>query len=124
MLRRLIAPIASKVGNATQTMRVQVRALDDRTVAMETRSTLPGMPETVLKSKVTYLGACPTGVAAAQARPSAADCAEIAKMRQDSDAGAMDASQCAQMPAQYRAQCEARMAGSSKAIAALEQQCK
>ena len=113
-----------KVGAGTQTLHVQMRAVDDRTIATETRSTLPGQPETLLKSKVTYLGACPAGAAAAQAKASAADCAEIAKMRKDADAGAADPAQCAQVPAQYRAQCESQMAGSSKAIAALEAQCK
>ena len=102
-----------------QTLHLQLRAIDDRTIASETRSTLAGQPGTVMKSKVTYLGPCPAGAAAAQSRPSAADCAGLAQMRQDNEA-AGGAGQCAQLPAQYRGQCEAGL----KMMAALEQQCK
>ena len=112
------------VGSGVQTLRGQLRAIDDRTLTMDMKSTMPGMPETLMKSKVTYLGACPANaVTASGPKPTPADCAELAKMRQDNEA-AGGAAQCAQMPPQYRAQCETQMASGTKAMAALEQQCR
>lgn len=108
-----------KLGAGMQTLHTQMRPVDDRTIAVETRSTLAGAADTMTKSKVTYLGACPAGAAAAQARPSAQDCAELATVHRDNEA-AGGAAQCAQLPPQYRARCES----GQKALAALEQRCK
>lgn len=112
-----------KLPSGVQTLHAQVRAVDDRTMSMDMRSTMPGQPESLMKSKVTYMGTCSASAAAAANKPSAADCADMAKMRQDNEA-AGGAAQCAQMPAPYRAQCEARMVTGTKMMAALEAQCK
>ena len=111
-----------RLPSGVQTLHTQLRAIDDRTIASEMRSTMPGMPETLMKSKATYLGPC-TAAAAAASKPSAADCAAMTKMRQDNEA-AGGAAQCAQLPAQQRAQCEASFATGAKMMAAIEQQCR
>lgn len=113
------AETVCKVGAGVQTLHTQLRAMDDKTIISETRSTMAGYAGTVMKNKVTYLGACPAEAAAAQIRQKAGDCAELARMRQDNEA-AGGVAQCAQLPAQYRAQCEA----GPKMLATLEQQCK
>lgn len=109
-----------KMGSRTQTLHSQLRPIDDRTISMEMRSTIPGVEETLMKSKVTYLGPCTAAEAVAAKKPKPEDCAAIAKMRSDAEGGM----QCGALPPNSRAQCEAQMASGMKMIATLEQQCK
>lgn len=109
-----------KMGSRIQTLHSRMRTIDDRTISMEMRSTIPGIDETLMKSKVTYLGPCTTAEAVAAEKPKPEDCAAIAKMRSDAEGGI----QCRALPPNSRAQCEAQMASGIKMIATLEQQCK
>lgn len=112
------------MGSTQQVMHVNVRAIDDKTMTMETRMNLAGMGETVTKIKSTYQGPCKTPDATAAAPMPAGpkvDCAELAELRQNIQAGV---AQCAQLPAANRAQCDARLDMGRRALASQDGQCK
>lgn len=110
------------VGATQQVTHVVLRAIDDKTMSLETRTTVSGIGETVTKTKATYQGPCrtPDATAAAPAMPKV-DCGELAELRQNIAAGA---AQCARLPAENRASCDARLAMGRRALAAQEGQCK
>ena len=94
-----------------------MKAVDDKTMIIDTRDETPGFMKTVLHSEVTYLGTC----TAAASKPPAAECAEMASQMHELDDG--DA-QCAQAPAATRAQCVSRISASRKMMETIMAQCK
>lgn len=110
------------VGATQQVTHVVLRAIDDKTMSMETRATVSGIGETVTRTKATYQGPCraPETTAAAPAMPKV-DCGDLAELRQNIAAGA---AQCAQLPPENRAQCDARLTMGRRALASQEGQCK
>lgn len=106
-------------GTDSQVMRITGRAVDDKTMTVDTRLTVKGMPDTVTHTKLTYNGA--TCAAPARAKASAADCAQFAAMQAESSSGE---DSCAGMQAEDRKLCETQVAAGRKAFAAVAERCK
>lgn len=110
-------------GGSTQIIRTTLRVIDARRLDVETRSSLDGQHETVIRTSSTYLGACPTNMAgpASVPKPSPSECREIADMRRNTETAS---NPCAEMPVSYRAQCVVQMEAGRKMYAQLEQACR
>ncbi len=108
------------LGGSTQTMHITLNAVDDRTMTLDTRMTVPGQPVTVLHAVTTYGGPC-TPQAEAANRPSAEDCATLKESLADPEAAS---DLCAQVPAASRGACQARLAAGRAAANALAARCR
>ena len=103
------------LGPGQQRMHSTMRVVDDRTIDKETRMTIPGVPEMVIKTRMSYEGPCSTQAAAPQI-----DCAEVAEMREQMKEAP---GQCAQLPAPYKEQCDARLGMVRQMVAAQAGRC-
>ena len=105
------------MGNVQRVMRSTMRMVDAKTMTIDTQDDVPGLARTVLHSNVSYLGTC----TATAAKPSAAECAELASGTQESAAAE---AQCAQLPSASRTQCMTQLAAGRKMLDALQAQCR
>ena len=105
------------VSGTPRVMHSTMRSVDDKTMTIDTRDDSPGLPRTIMHSKVSYLGTC----TAAASKPSPAECAEMASGMKELAGGE---AQCAQAPAASRAQCVAQIGASRQMAETILAQCK
>ncbi len=110
-------------GAAQTVIHTALHAVDDRTMKVDTNMTAAGRPTIESHSTSTYLGPCtagPTGVATVP-KPSKEDCAQIAEMKQQAQESA---GSCAQVPAEYKARCEASLKVGQERVQQLVAMCQ